>query len=395
MRRRESLPDPEVVHGLRELDAALAGQAGADPELTELVTAVRSARPEADAAFLASLDARVHAGFPRPDGSPRRRRAWRPAVLLPAMGVAAAALVALVVALPGSGGDHPSRQSPDTTLNAAPAPASGAPAPESASAGAGSSSSSAAAPAPASGQTKSGAATPSPPLGAGPAGPRKVEQAVQLTLTPAPADVQTTADGVVRETQAVGGYVENSQVSTGDSGGSASFTLRVPSARLDDALARLSKLAHVGALTQSATDITGAFTSAESRLSDARAERRALLRALGRATTDRQIGTLRARLADNRSQISARNGELDALRRRADLTTVGVTIEGTGKPKAGGGAWTPRDALHDAGRVLQVAGGVAVIALAVLLPLGILALLALLAARALRRRRREIALDRL
>jgi hypothetical protein len=72
-----------------------------------------------------------------------------------------------------------------------------------------------------------------------------------------------------------------------------------------------------------------------------------------------------------------------------------VTIEGTGKPKAGGGAWTPRDALHDAGRVLQVAGGVAVIALAVLLPLGILAVLALLAARALRRRRREIALDRL
>jgi hypothetical protein len=311
------------------------------------------------------------------------------------MGVAAAALVALVVALPGSGGDHPSRQSPDTTLNAAPAPASGAPAPDSASAGAGSSSSSAAAPAPASGQTKSGAATPSQPLDAGPAGPRKVEQAVQLTLTPAPADVQTTADGVVRETQAVGGYVENSQVSTGDSGGSASFTLRVPSARLDDALARLSKLAHVGALTQSATDITGAFTSAESRLSDARAERRALLRALGRATTDRQIATLRARLADNRSQISARKGELDALRRRADLTTVGVTIEGTGKPKAGGGAWTPRDALHDAGRVLQVAGGVAVIALAVLLPLGILAVLALLAARALRRRRREIALDRL
>ena len=74
MRRRDALPDPEVVHGLRELDAALAGEPTADPDLTLLVADVRAARPAADPAFLASLDARVHAGFPREAETPARRR---------------------------------------------------------------------------------------------------------------------------------------------------------------------------------------------------------------------------------------------------------------------------------------------------------------------------------
>ena len=236
--------------------------------------------------------------------------------------------------------------------------------------------------------------TPTAPAPAASQQDRKVQRAADLTLTPKPDDVQKTADGVVRETQAAGGYVQRSDIATRDGGGEATFTLRIPSARLDDTLARLSKLAHVGALSQSASDITSAVVSAADQLADARAERAALLRALGKATTDRQIASLKARLADNRSEIAQRKGALDAQRRRADLATVSVTVQGTGAAaKKDDGAWTPRDALHDAGRVLEIAGGVALIALAVLAPLAILAALALLAGRTLRRRRREGALD--
>ena len=71
MRRRDALPDPEVLRGLRELDAALAGEPTADPDLSQLVADVEAARPEPSAAFLASLDARVHAGFPREARRPR------------------------------------------------------------------------------------------------------------------------------------------------------------------------------------------------------------------------------------------------------------------------------------------------------------------------------------
>jgi hypothetical protein len=58
-----------------------------------------------------------------------------------------------------------------------------------------------------------------------------------------------------------------------------------------------------------------------------------------------------------------------------------------------GGPWTPGDALHDAGRVLEVLAGAALVGGAVLLPLALLAAAAAIAARALRRRRRESALD--
>ena len=88
-------------------------------------------------------------------------------------------------------------------------------------------------------------------------------------------------------------------------------------------------------------------------------------------------------------------GEVDLATAPALENAIDAILSGKPAAKHGGGAWTPRDALHDAGRVLQVAGGVALIALAVLLPIGLLALLALPLARTLRRRRRETVLDQL
>ncbi|MCZ4494005.1 MAG: hypothetical protein JWP53_2936, partial [Conexibacter sp.] len=74
MRPRDALPDPEVDRGLRELEAALARDPAADPDLATLVADLDAVRPEPDAAFLASLDARVHAGFPTERATPRRPR---------------------------------------------------------------------------------------------------------------------------------------------------------------------------------------------------------------------------------------------------------------------------------------------------------------------------------
>ena len=122
---------------------------------------------------------------------------------------------------------------------------------------------------------------------------RKVEKSTQLSLRTTADGVQDAADGVVRVVQSLGGIVESSQVTTAGRGGTATFTLRVPVDRLDDAVRRLSALAHVASLTQNVQDITGSFVSTASRLSDARAERRALLRAWtrGRGATRRAVGT--------------------------------------------------------------------------------------------------------
>jgi hypothetical protein len=58
-----------------------------------------------------------------------------------------------------------------------------------------------------------------------------------------------------------------------------------------------------------------------------------------------------------------------------------------------GGGFTLRRALHDAARVLVVVAGVALIALAVLVPLGLLVALVGWVGLVVRRRRREATLD--
>jgi hypothetical protein len=263
----------------------------------------------------------------------------------------------------------------------------------------GSSSSAASQAAPADGASKSaGSATPelAAPAAGGATAPRplsgrKVERNTELALSTARGDVQSVADDVISTTQRFGGIVDASQISTSDNEASATFTLRIPTARLDDAIAALSKLAHVSSLSQGSTDITGSFVSAFDRLKDARAERRALLKALGNATTTQEVDAIKARLRDNRSQIAAIKGELNALRRRANMSHVNVTVEGNGHKS--GGTWTPGDAANDALRVLEVAAGVLLIGLAIAVPVALIGGSGALVARSARRRRREGALD--
>jgi hypothetical protein len=400
MRHRETPLDPTAAAELEALEAALAGDPAAEPELARLVRDVRMEAPAMSPSFRARLDERVEHGFARGD-SPRRARHPRSGrfgtligrrPLIPALGVAGcllAALVAVVLISGRSGDDSGAGGVAATQVAPAERESSGA-----GSAGSGSGpSADLAAPSAKSGSDSSAQAAPSTPAAPPSSGGRHVERSTRLELTT--TDVQRTADGIVRATQAAGGYVQLSQVRTGDNNGGATFVLRVPSAKLDDALASLSKLGHVRAMEQSANDISGAYDSAQSRLADARAERRGLLRALGRATTAQEIASLKTRIADNRRELNRLQSEFNAVRRRATYATIEVDVTGRARkqPVTPGGSWSPGDAAHDALRVLEVGAGVALIGLAVLVPLAILGTAGGLAAGALRRRRRESALN--
>ena len=355
--------DPTVLADLEELERALAGEPS---PWSELVADVRAERPVMTSAFEARLDARVDAARKAP-----ARRSWL--AYSPAAGAVAAIVVALVVVMStadnnsgtnssSAGRSAPQAQSSDSAAKSAAPPA-----------------------ALSSGGAVTSEAVPSPG--------RKVERNTQLQLSTSRSDVQQVADGVIATSQRFGGIVDSSQISTSDSEASAVFSLRIPTRRLDDAVAALSKLAHVASLSQGSTDITGSFVSAIDRLRDARAERAALLKALARATTTQEVDALKARLRDNRSQIAALKGELNSLRRRANLSRVDVTVAGNGHKGSGGGTWTPGDAANDALRVLEVAAGVLLIGLAAGIPLALVGGAAALAARSTRRRRRESALD--
>jgi len=330
------------------------------PESAELARLVRDARPRPREAFTAALDARVAAGFPREKKRRRRLPSLpRPRVLYPALGLAATAIVALVLATSllgsGVGTGTPSDIRPADHALVEP--------------------------------------TPTIPQGESLVPQRKVERSALLDLATGAGDLDRVADGVVRATDASGGFVASSQVDAGATGGTAHFDLRVPTDRLDATLAVLSRLGHVRSRSQSTDDVTGAVVSARERLSDAKAERRALLRALGRARTSTQAEAIRARLRLARTEIASARGDLHALGRRTAFSSVSVTLSARGGGTSGGGSFGPDDALNDAIRILGAVAGGLLVALAVLLPVAALVALVWLGARTLRRRSRERALD--
>jgi Domain of unknown function (DUF4349) len=238
-----------------------------------------------------------------------------------------------------------------------------------------------------------GAASNAPAASGAAAASGRIQQlAASISLSAIPSEVQTVADRVARLAVSFGGFVQSSQVQVQHEGSSrGELDLRLPSAKLGGALASLGQLAPVLAESQSLQDITNTYDAARQRLSDATAERRALLRALAGATTEGQIDSLRERLSQARSAITQAQSALQAVSRRASTAEVEVTV--LGDARTGSEGLTLHRGLHDAGRVLVVTLAVMLIAAAILLPLALLVLALATARRSWRRYQRERVLD--
>jgi len=381
MSPRDRTPLPQdVARELAAFDAALAGDP-VDPDLADLAALavqVRDARPRPDAGVVARLDERAAAGFAPRRTSAAARPRRRLAVPLAAATLAVAGITGVAV-LGGGGDDRPgivatAPQATVTTNGDVVAKERAAP---SASTGQSDSSVAPSVAAPQAQTAPGAAATPVPAPASPGASARSVERGAGLHLAALPGGLDDVASGIVRTTDALGGYVVNSSVESRGSRGSATFDLRVPSTRLQTALARLSQLARVRSRTQSSLDVTGSVVAVRTRLDALQAERRGVLRQLAAATTPADTAKARVRIRVLDVRIARAQAARAELHRRTAFSTINVEVT-TQRPSAGattgtGGSWTPGDALHDALRVLSVALGVALVALAALLPLGLLA----------------------
>lgn len=221
---------------------------------------------------------------------------------------------------------------------------------------------------------------------------RVQQRAATLTLAAKPQAVQSLADEVAQLTVREGGFVQSSQVRLQRSaGGSAELRLSLPSARLSAALASLGRLAPTRAESQSLQDITDEYAAARGNLSDAVAERQALLRALARATTQGEIESLHARIALAAAAVTRARSAFAAISRRGSDSTVEVTV--LGDAHAGAARSTLSNGLHDALDALEAVAVALLIALAVLVPVALALLLAALGWRSSRRHLRERALS--
>jgi len=381
--------DNETI-SLEVIDATLAGEA-VQPEyaeLAELTLILAGQRPIPQEDFTTALDEQVARRFARPSSRTPRRVRWRwlftPGAALGAL----AAVVAVIVVAGGIAGSDKSSSSAKLGPSA-----SGSRAAASAPAVA---QSSASASAPAQRQSPTAVAAPAPaPTATG----RQIVQSAQLSLSTKPTNVDGVAQQVFDVIAAQNGVVRSSQVTAANNAnGYAQFQLSVPSSNLGQTMAALSQLhgANVVSRTDSTRDITQQVGGVGMRLADARALHRALVRKLASATTTAEIDGLNGQIGAVEARIARLQTSLRSLHRQVNLSDISLTINAAmvpGHPVSSGGGFTLGKAAHDAGRVLVVAAGVALVALAVLVPLGIVIALALWIAHAVRQRRREQALD--
>jgi hypothetical protein len=230
---------------------------------------------------------------------------------------------------------------------------------------------------------------------------RKIVQSAQLALTTRPSHIDQVSQEVFNVVGNENGIVQRSSVTaSGRPDSYAQFQLSIPSANLARTMAQLSKLqyAHVASRSDSTQDINHAFVSTRSMLGEQQALRTSLLKQLAAAYTQQAIDAIKARLHGVDVKIAALNARLKNLNHRVAYSQVQVTINASNVsiPVHHGhhsGGFTIGKALHDAGRVLTVAAGIALITAAVLVPVGLLGGIAGWIGAGVRRRRREHALD--
>jgi hypothetical protein len=340
------------------------------PEPFDLEALVRAARPEPAPAWVGKMDRRVAERFPSPP------RWWQWQTVRPnlqAIGAVGAVIVvfALIIGVAsqsGGGSDDAGSSASSSGSEKSSAPETVVP-----TSGGGSAAGSADAPV-----TQSA---------------RKQIQNVSITLSTKPADVEDVSDRVIRIADTLGGFVQRSSITARES---AELTVRVPTDKLEPALAQLSRIAHVSSRTQDTEDVTDQAAQLNAAVRDARAYRDSLRNRLSHATTDAQTASLRARLQRAEQRLRSRERAVAQLSRQTSYATIDVRVRGdrkSGAVAAPAGRWTPGDALHDAGRVLEVVAGVALIVAAVVLPVAVLAAIAMALSRLLTRRRRERALE--
>jgi hypothetical protein len=406
MRRLDDTPmDPEIEAALDAIDATVAGEP-VDPkyaELAELALLLTHDRPTPEPAFAHTLDERVRGRFgqaarlDRP--APAHRRGW---LTFGGTSVALAAIVALLVfvapGLHGAGTSSSSSSAASSALATESAGSSSSSAGSSSSSGAGSSAAHSPGSAAASSSSSLGSLSRSPqPATNG----RKTVQSAQLNLVTTPNHVDDVAQEAFDVIGQQNGIVNRSTITqTGGADGNAFIQLSVPSSSLAQVMSKLSLLpnADVVSRTDNSQDVNNAFNTATRRLADARALHTSLLKQLAAAVTTEQVDSLHAQIRDNERAIGADEAGLARLNHRISFSAISLTINARTQPTGGGGhssggGFTLRKAAHDAGRVLVVVAGVALIALAVLIPVGLVVAFAWWIGALATHRRRERALD--
>ena len=136
----------------------------------------------------------------------------------------------------------------------------------------------------------------------------------------------TAAEKAVRIADAAGGHVDgrNEHPSTGGDPGTAQLVLRIPSTRLDAALAQLKKLGRVERVSLSTQDVTGQSQDLDARITALTTSVDRLVELMSRATTTADLISIESALSDRQTSLESLQAQKRGLDDQVELATLTV-----------------------------------------------------------------------
>ena len=138
-----------------------------------------------------------------------------------------------------------------------------------------------------------------------------------------------------------GGYIEKSN-QTNSGGHSASLTVRVPSARLDQVMAGVKGLATtVDREGVEVRDVTREYIDLDAHIRNAQAEEAQYLMILKRATTIKDTLDVTEKLSDVRGRIEQMQGEMKFLKSQIEMSSLEISLRADSDAAVAGIHWRP------------------------------------------------------
>jgi len=168
-----------------------------------------------------------------------------------------------------------------------------------------------------------------------PEGPR-VQRTARVALDVATGQFDSTLNDVIAIVDQAGGYISGSQAQADDGQPmrSGQVTFQVPSAHFDDVLTQIRKKGTPRTITISGNDVSLQYVDLQARLTNAEAQRNAMLALLQQARSVSDTIQIQNQLGQVTGQIQELKGQISFLDHSTTYATVSVAIrETTASPR--------------------------------------------------------------
>src|SRR5215472_3215652 len=168
-----------------------------------------------------------------------------------------------------------------------------------------------------------------------PEGPR-VQRTARVALDVATGQFDSTLNDVIAIVDQAGGYISGSQAQADDGQPmrSGQVTFQVPSAHFDDVLTQIRKKGTPRTITISGNDVSLQYVDLQARLTNAEAQRNAMLALLQQARSVSDTIQIQNQLGQVTGQIEELKGQISFLGHSMTYATVSVAIrETTASPR--------------------------------------------------------------